>query len=154
MASLRGRPCVSMIHFWWRPHETEIVAVTDWLASSPAVSVLVWLLLAVSGCLWAKRTSNRCTPAGRQRGGISILPFIVAGLFRAVSAQSTVPCAPLRDSSPDVPADGRPDLAAAAIRRGNGTVAAEADGSDEGDSGYEADSGDDRVPAKKGTQFD
>lgn len=90
----------------------------------------------------------------QQRGGISILPFIVAGLFRARSTRSMVPCAPLRDSSADVPADGRPDLTAAAIRRSNGTVAADADGSDEGDSGYEVDSEDDGVPAKKGAQFD
>lgn len=89
----------------------------------------------------------------QQRGGISILPFIVAGLFRSRSAQSTAP-APLGDSGADVAADGQPDLAAAAIRRGDGTVEAEKDGGDESASGYEPDSDEGGASTKKGTQFD
>lgn len=108
---------------------------------------------APPGLLVGKKDKQFVYTGKQQRGGISILPFIVAGLFRSRSAQSTAP-APLGDSGADVAADGQPDLAAAAIRRGDGTVEAEKDGGDESASGYEPDSDEGGASTKKGTQFD
>lgn len=104
--------------------------------------------------LVGKKEKQSVYTGKQQRGSIFTLPFIKAGLFRPMSARSTATCAPLPDSCEDVVADGLPDLAAAAIRRGGGTAQVEPDGGDESASGYEADSDEDGAAVKQGAQFD
>lgn len=133
---------------------SEVEAITDFFHISSRCSSCSVALVHGRRLLVGKNDTQSVYTGKQQREAVSTLPFIVPGLFRAMSALFSTSEAPVRDSSADVPTDGRPDLAAAAIRRGGGMAEAGTEDPDESASGYEADSEDDGVAVKKGSQFD